>query len=210
MGRHLKDRDRDSIVALYETRFEEYGHHHKTVGWGSDADQLLRFEVLCRGLDLHGKSILDVGCGLGDMVPFLEEKTGGDFAYTGIDIAPALVQSAHDRFGKQNIRFLCTEMSKLPADEEYDIVLLSGALSYRVEDNVKYAKSVMAELYDKSRETVAVNFLSSYVDYEAEKNFHYSPEEIFSYSKELTRWVTLYHDYPLWEFTVQLHHSPQN
>jgi len=209
MGRHLNNNDKDKIVELYETRFEEYGYNHKTVGWGSDVDQILRFEVLCRGLELQGKSVLDVGCGLGDLVPFLEDKIGKEFTYTGIDIAPKLVQSANDKFGKENIRFICTEMSKLPKNEVYDVVFLSGALNYRVEDNVEYAKTVIEELYHRSREAVAVNFLSSYVDYETEKNFHYSPEDMFSFSKGLTRWVKLYHDYPLWEFTVQLHHFPQ-
>ena len=39
------------------------------------------------------------------------------------------------------------------------------------------------------------------------KIFHYKPEEIFSFSKEITKYVSLYHDYPLFEFTIQLNHN---
>lgn len=209
MEGHLTELDRKKIVELYESRLSQHGHSHKTVGWGSVEDQILRFDMLCRGLDLKGKTILDVGCGLGDLVPYIDACTGGDFSYTGIDISPALIVSAQKNFKQSNVRFICAEMTALQNSEKYDITFLSGALSYRVDDNIGYTKLVLSKLLPVTRQTVAVNFLSTYVDYQDKKNFHYSPEEIFKYAKSLTRWVTIYHDYPLWEFTVQLHHTPQ-
>jgi hypothetical protein len=59
-----------------------------------------------------------------------------------------------------------------------------------------------------SSKGVAVNFLSSYVDYELDRNFHFAPEKAFSLAKKLTRFVTLRHDYPLYEFTLYLYHTP--
>ncbi len=205
MDRCLTKKERLKVTGLYERRYQQYGYSHKTVGWGSEKDQILRFDMLCRGLDLRGKSILDVGCGLGDLVPYLEAHTKGDFSYTGVDIAPSFIESAQEKFNESNVQFICNEMTSLPEDKQYDVTLLSGALSYRIDDNIAYTEYVLAKLLRITRETVAVNFLSSYVDYEAEKNFHYSPEDMFSYAKKLTPWVSIYHDYPLWEFTLQLH-----
>lgn len=207
MERHLTDLERRRIVQLYEERYTKYGHSHETVGWGNVADQILRFDMLCRGLDLAGKSILDIGCGLGDLIPYLETHYQSDYTYMGIDISPALVAAAQSEFSQPYVLFECCEMLDLDEDVKYDVVLLSGALSYKIEDNLTYAKAALKKMYSLTRDAVAVNFLSSYVDYEEEKNYHYHPEEMFQFAKTITRWVTLYHDYPLWEFTLQLHHS---
>ena len=81
----------DTAALLYNERYKKFGRDIRTVGWGNDRDQILRFEVLFRGLEPRGKTILDVGCGLGDLVPYLERRTDGDFKYIGIDVASKLV-----------------------------------------------------------------------------------------------------------------------
>ena len=69
---------------------------------------------------------------------------------------------------------------------------------------MEYTKDSMKRLFKISKDVLSVNFLSKYVDFELEKNYHYSPEEMFNFSKEITKKVNLYHDYPLYEFTIQL------
>jgi hypothetical protein len=90
---------------------------------------------------------------------------------------------------------------KLP---EIDISVMSGALSLRSDGIVEYAKQTMDEMFVISREAACLNFLSKYVDYELEKNQHYQPEQVFSWARTIASKVNLYHDYPLFEFTVQL------
>ena len=53
------------ITGLYDQRLAEHGLDVRTVGWGTKSEQEMRFDVLCRGLDLRGKRVLDLGCGLG-------------------------------------------------------------------------------------------------------------------------------------------------
>ena len=86
MERTLSDSEKDEIAALYNRRYQKKGRDISTVGWGSVKSQLLRFEMVTRGLELNGKAILDIGCGLGDFITFLRKKTN-TFRYTGIDIA---------------------------------------------------------------------------------------------------------------------------
>ncbi len=208
MDEHLTVAELQRIKQLYDTRYTQFGNNHKTVGWGSIEDQVLRFDMLCRGLDLTGKTILDIGCGLGDMVPYLEARYSEGFIYTGIDLAPSLIKAAQEEFTQPNIKFICGDMNRLNESEQYDVVFLSGALSYRVDDNIGYTKAMLKKLFRISREVISINFLSTYVDFQAEKNFHYPPEDIFQFAKTLTKWVVIYSDYPLWEFTIQLRHSP--
>jgi len=208
LDRYLKREDRERIVGLYEARLSEFGDDVRTLGWKSRTDQWLRFSVLCRGLVLSGKRILDVGCGFGDFVEFLGERDCTEYTYVGVDISPGLVKEARLRHGAKQHEFIAADLLEEHPFGEFDVVISSGALSFRISDNTALAKLMLTKMFNLSSEVVAANFLSSYVDYQLSKNFHYQPEAMFSFGRSLTRWIRLYHDYPLYEFTLQLFHNP--
>lgn len=195
--------DITKAAALYNDRYDLYGNNLKTVGWGTSEDQILRFEILFRGLNLKGRTILDVGCGLGDLIDYLEKVTDGDFNYIGIDIAEKLIGSASEKYSRPNVKFYVGDVF-LNILNPIDISVLSGALSFKTKGIEEYAYETMKQMFELSKEAACLNFLSKYVDFEAEKNQHYSPEIMFSKAKELSKRVVIYHDYPLYEFTVQL------
>ena len=196
----------DKAAELYNTRYEQYGRDIKTVGWGNEEGQKLRFEVLFRGINPRGKTILDVGCGLGDMVPYLDEMTDGNFQYIGIDIAEKLIEDAQTRYHKPGIHFYTGDLFSVEVPV-VDIAVLSGALSFKTENMEAYAFATMEKMYAISKEAACLNFLSKYVDFELEKNQHYQPETVFAKAKTLSKSVNLIHDYPLYEFTIQVFHQ---
>lgn len=206
---NLNSSEKDAIIDLYESRLRTHGVSHKTVGWGDDEGQRLRFSELFRGVDPTGMRILDVGCGLGDLVPFLDSMTGGDYEYIGIDIAPALIQTASNLHDGRHRTFESTNFLEWENNQIFDIAVLSGALSFRVEDNETLAKSVLRRMFHQTKYCVAANFLTSYVDFKLDKNFHYQPEELFSFARSLSGRTCLNHDYPLWEFTLQIFHTEE-
>ena len=196
--------DLERLTGLYNGRFATLGHDVKTVGWGSSDSQALRFAVLCRGLDLAGRRVLDIGCGLGDFVPWAESVYGADFDYVGLDVSSDLVTAAAQRHGGARRVFLA---DTLGADSDlgwFDVVVLSGTLTFRTEDNLGTMRTLLALAYARCRGAVCVNFMSSQADHRLEKNFHYVPAEVFAFARTLTPHVVLHHDYPLHEFTVQL------
>lgn len=195
--------DINKAARLYNNRFEQYGRDIKTVGWGDESSQHLRFEVLFRGLNLKGKTILDVGCGLGDLVPYLERRTNGDFNYIGIDIAEKLISSAVSTYGGKGREFFVGDIFSLRV-HHVDISILSGALSFKTPGIEDYARETMRIMFERSREVASLNFLTNYVDFELEKNQHYQPEMVYSWAKKLSKRVNLIDDYPLYEFTVQI------
>ena len=65
----------------------------KKVGWGSLESQTLRFKILTEIGLINKKSILDVGCGVGDLYGWLL-KNNYTLAYEGLDINPNLIESA--------------------------------------------------------------------------------------------------------------------
>ncbi len=138
MGQTLKKFNIYKAADLYNSRFDEFGRQIKTVGWGSKEDQKLRFEVLFRGLNPKGKTILDVGCGLGDLIDFLEEKTDGDFHYIGIDVAEKLIYEAKSTWGKSGREFYTGDIFSIPLPI-INIAVLSGALTLKVDGLKQYA-----------------------------------------------------------------------
>jgi len=118
------------IFDFYSRALREGQTDHARVGWESAALQKLRFEALLQAFDTQPRShatLLDVGCGLGDLVPYLA-ATGRDFEYTGVDIHPAMIAEARQRY--PDARFEVADVFEL-ADGAYDFVLCSGALSLR-------------------------------------------------------------------------------
>ena len=153
---------------------------------------------------MENKTILDIGCGLGDLIPFIKQRVK-NFKYIGLDISNSLINEARLKYSKDShVSFYESDLLTFNRLEQIDISVLSGALTYKMEDNIGYAKEVLKKMFDSSEVAAAANFMSSYVDFKNEKNFHYSPEDIFSYGKSLTSKVNLFHDYPLYEFTIQI------
>ena len=204
----LTEDDYTGLTGLYDGRLKELGADVKTVGWGSVEDQRMRFEVLCRGLDLRGKRVLDIGCGLGDFIGWAEATFGCDFDYLGLDLSPGLINAARERFGAPRREFLVDTLTPNSAIGEFDIVILSGTLTYKTADNMTTMRSVIASAYSRCRLAVCSNFMTSYADTELKKNFHYSPEVVFAFAKSLSRFVVLHHDYNLYEFSVQILRQP--
>ena len=198
--------NKTEIINFYNNKLNQFGISHQTVGWGSKESQQLRFAVLLRNLNLENKKILDIGCGLGDLVHFIREHNTEKFSYTGIELVPDFVRLAKERFADdRTIQFIECDMEKLFLFKEpIDIVVLSGALNIRVNDNQHLMEQILTYGFNLCQECVSINFLTSYADYILDKNHHYEPEKVFSFAKTLSPKVNLIHDYPLYEFTIQI------
>lgn len=200
----MKHADKKRLLDLYENRYDKFGYDIKTVGWGNIESQRVRFKILSDIADLSGCSICDLGCGFGDLYSYLIERFK-NVDYLGIDLSEKLIHEARIRYPEAF--FKVNDILKSPLKKRFDYVLSSGALSFKVDNHEKYVKRMLEAMMTISRKGVAVNFLSSYVDYKVAKNFHFSPEKAFKLGYKLTRFITIRHDYPLYEFTMYLYHQ---
>ena len=66
-------------------------------------------------------------------------------------------------------------------------------------------EDIIKKSYELCNKAVAIDMLTSYVDFKEEHLHYYEPEEIFSFCKTITKRVTLRHDYPLFEFMICLY-----
>jgi SAM-dependent methyltransferase len=116
--------DNDSF---YRYALAQYGENAEGVHWHSTKFQQLRFGVL-RGLlppDLAPLTLVDVGCGLGDLHAFLAARGDLPRRYIGIDPVEPMVRVARERTGC-NILKADALSDPLP---EADWYVCSGAMN---------------------------------------------------------------------------------
>jgi trans-aconitate methyltransferase len=202
----MKEEDKGKLFKLYQSRYDEIGHDVRTLGWHGQEDQWLRFKILCDMADMSGASVCDVGCGYGDLATYLSTRFK-DFSYTGVDITPLFLERAKEMHPEH--QFLCSDIVEEDFNLRADYFLLSGAMNFRVDDNMKLTTSMLRKMFELANKGVAINFLTTYVNYQKPHNFHHSPEEMLAFALSLTRSVTLRQDYPLWEFSLYLYKEPQ-
>jgi SAM-dependent methyltransferase len=200
----LPESDKKDYIERYTERYSKYGHSPKTLGWDK-GKQDIRFSILTSQCALEGKSILDIGCGFGDLSAYVAEKTK-THTYLGVDIVDILIEEANHRYASEAVRFVKADFLDFSVDCKIDICVASGIFNYRLKeiDNYDYIRSVMGKAFDVAGEVVALDFLSDKVDFTHPHTFHSSPERVLGFAYELTRNVVLRNDYMPFEFSVFL------
>jgi SAM-dependent methyltransferase len=191
--------DQRRVHAFYEEFLSAHNDDARKVAWRSKFDQELRFETLLEALDDDGPfSILDVGCGLGDLFAYLN-RTGRDADYLGVDIVPAMVERARERHpdGRFEVLDLLTQT---PEPSTFDIVVASGSLTVRLPKHALFVDKMLRRMLALSSGVVAVNFQSTRsfrqnpLAAEDPDLYHVDPVAMYATCRRLCRWTTLRED----------------
>lgn len=184
------------VAAHYGELVAEHGDSHRAVGWESAHIQAASFIQMTRldGL-VAGARVLDVGCGLGHFKDFVD-KRGLDVDYTGWDICAPLVHRAQARH--PGVRYEVRDILVDPPDEQFDVVVCSGAMNLRLPDHEVWLASMLRAMFGACRTGMAFNLLSYYYarqhPYLQEPQFYYAqPERILGFCLELSPHVVLDH-----------------
>jgi SAM-dependent methyltransferase len=193
------------VLDFYAERWREYGYDTRSLGIGSRESQEVRFDVLAQIGDLRNTSILDVGCGFGDLHSYLETR-GIPVRYTGLDIQPAFIEEAHRRHPGDE--FFCADVERFEPKEPPDYVLISGTFNVKFrEDQEAWVFRILRRLFERARRGLGINMLSTYYDpgHFRDDMFYCEPERALAQAHAITRWVTLRHDYLPHDFTLYLY-----
>lgn len=196
-------------VQIYTSLAERFGHDVRALDWGSRESQSARFAVLAGVGDLRGRSVLDVGCGLGDFAGWLE-RNGVDMDYTGIDITPRMVDLA--RASRPSQRFEVGDLLSLPLPPEgrqWDFVVASGIFAKRQAEPDRYLRAAIERMFALCTAAVAFNVLSTWAPGTDGDEYHADPLQTLGFCRGLTPWVALRHDYHPRDFTVYLRREPR-
>ncbi len=197
----------------YRRLLSEQNDPSRQVGWTDRLQQLVAFEVLAGVGDILGleaPSVLDVGCGLGDLLAYLRGR-GFSGRYTGVDLVPEMVEAARARHvaqqdpGSQNATFLIADIldSRL-ALEPHDYVIASSLFDYRTPDSAQRLPRTVRCLFDLCRCGLAWNVLN--VAPADRKDLYCAPPgELMALCEALTPWYVMRGDYDPHALTFYLY-----
>jgi len=191
----------DKIQAHYYPRFSPENLPHEVLDWASAESQRRRFEVLAGNVNLAGLKMLDVGCGLGDLLAFLQERHV-EVDFTGVDILERMVQHCRRRFGTGTFVQGDVFSDEVFAPGEFDLVFVSGAFNLDLGNNLEFLPTAMEKLLELSREYVAFNLLHARWPEREEGYFFYEPDFVLKQLDRHNCEVTLLDDYLPNDFTV--------
>ncbi len=149
--------ERATVMHYHRHRIAEFGPRPQALGWKAPHSQWERFELIAQAADFAHCSVLDVGCGRGDLKDFLDERHPG-VRYTGVDQMPEFLEDAVRRHGA-GARFLLGDFGQmeLPAT---DYVIASGALSYRCAEEGWHLRMVR-KMHAAARRALIFNVLDA-------------------------------------------------
>lgn len=76
----------------------------------------------CVGLAQQGQTVLDLGCGTGELAGLLSQKC----IVTGVEPAGAMLEIARERVGCENVTWVEADARDVRLGERFDLVLLTG------------------------------------------------------------------------------------
>lgn len=175
----------------------------QTLGWRSTETQEQRFDALCKWGDLTNCSILDLGCGYGDLKEFLDANYYG-IRYLGIDIIPEFIAAAKLNFpSQQHTTFLVQDFLNcaLPV---VDIIFASGSLNYRCE-NPQHPYAMIQKMWATASKGIAFNLLDASKHGVEEVLQAYDPFTVQKFCRNLDPKAELIRGYHPEDFTIVMH-----
>lgn len=196
-------KDIESVIERYTERYNEFGYSPKTLGWVK-GKQDIRFNSLTSQYNFENKHVLDIGCGFGDLIKTISEKSC-IFEYTGIELVEPFLIEAKGRYSGDNIHFLNTNILDFDSVEVYDYAISSGIFNHKLSENNNYEfiEQVIKKALSITKDGLAFDFLSDKVDYfKYDYTFHSSPLKILEIAYKYSRNVILKNDYMPFEFSL--------
>lgn len=161
-------------------------------GWSSHESQKRRFEALVRASQFKSGSVVDYGCGTGDLVAFLKQSHCV-VDYRGLDQSRQMVEFATIRHGPFFDHIKLDETTFDPVD----YVFVSGIFQFRDPNNPNYYISLIRMLFARCQRALTLNFLSARRN-ESEKEpkeLYLAANEIIDIAQGLSDFWTIDHSY---------------
>ena len=94
--------------------------------------------IVNRVLDLNPKTILDLGCGNGNIIARLQKRLDAD--YYGLDISEAMIAQAEKRL--RDVHFMVGDAEKLPYEaDKFDVIVCNASFHH-----YPHPKAVICEI----------------------------------------------------------------
>lgn len=202
------------IVKHYEECFEQHGDSHLGVDWPKieDVDKRYRVMVDLIRLDLRSSedaTLLDFGCGTGQLNTYLKNNNFSDINYAGLDISQKFIAHCRSKFPENEfyLRDILEDNFQIPS---FDYWVMNGVFTEKrelsFEEMWDYFKKMIIKAYRFTNRGIAFNLMSKNVDWERDDLFHVSLDQLSGFlCKEISRDFVIRNDYGLYEYTTYVY-----
>lgn len=197
----MHEEDKQTIIRRYADRIQLHGHGLHAIGEPKNR-QALYFSGLLRAEGFKpGDSVLDVGCGYGDLHGFLKSNQWRG-NYTGVDINPDLISEGKRRHHDLNL--LVQDLQKEPPSVVHDWSVSFGVLTSKTEQvpYLQHLEEMLTLMWASCRKGMVFNLLSPLADYT--HPVHARPDfgDVLKIVNKLTNRFAVYHDYMPYEYIL--------
>ncbi len=194
---------KEHLLSFYNFHLQRFGDRPEALRWTPEG-QLRRYTTLAEiSANLHGSTVLDYGCGTGDLYRFLKRR-GIDVRYTGVDINENFIRLAKKKYPDCTFRVM--DVSEDSLEGYYDYVFICGVFNLLVPGVQENLKEALVKLFQHCNKGLALSALSSHTPVKDPELNYTSPEEMVKFSIEnLSPFISLSHDRVQYDFTLYVY-----
>jgi len=199
-----------SQANYYDTLLKEYGPSVDAVASGKQIYKELRYEKLCGVFEKDIELTLhDVGCGLCHLYEYIKKAyPDKSINYSGSEITSEFVDYCRKNYPTN--QFYYRDLSERAFDERYDYLVFGGTFYHLVDTTEKnfdiYMKKMIVKAFAMCNRGLAFNFITSYVQYRYDGLFYAKVPNIIDFvANNMSRFFSIDHAYPLYEYTVYIY-----
>ncbi|MGE0552366.1 MAG: trans-aconitate 2-methyltransferase [Gemmatimonadales bacterium] len=176
----------------YRALFAQHGDDPMAAQTSAEG-QAFRYQKLLQIGDLRGRSVLEVGCGVGTLYPLLKRQFPSA-RYTGVDVVPEMIDCAARKHS--DARFRCVDLTESDLDESFDYVLMSMLFNNRTDGAEDFLRELTERAFAHATVGLGFNFLSRYVNFSDDAMAYHDPAQVLTHCVErLSPKVAMEHHY---------------
>lgn len=196
---HLKE-----IEQYYNPKIKDGNLDYEILGWENRQAHLSRFKTLLKTVDLSGKTLLDVGCGLGTLYDYIIDNNI-NITYSGVDILEEMIKKARSRH--RNIDFSCIDIfdEKKAFNRKFNVVFASGIFNLNLGNNIQFIRKALDSFFEIADQIIAFNLLHEDSENKEDRYYYSNPADINKLLLEYAgrfQEAEFYHSYLKNDFTV--------
>jgi len=195
----------EKVLEKYKKQFSNHGRSGASLFFPKDRNKQ-RFSAIEKYItcSINKWSLLDYGCGFGDLNKYLKNCRKDDFTYHGVDIVEEFIDSNNCAEPEVDYNLIG---SYEDIQEQYDYIAVVGVFNMMYSDCVKIHKEIIKNtvehLFSKCTKWLSINFMADNVDYVQDGAYHQNAIEFYNYAYgNLSRRIILDQSYLPYEFSV--------
>lgn len=151
------------VTRYYERLLKQHGSTPQALAERADDKDLEFYQHLFHGIELpNSLSVLDIGCGMGDLIDFLQMRQASIESYLGIDlVGPFIAQCRQEYLPPCEFRKANFISRSFAPTERFNLVVNMGVLVSRVVNYEAYVEYCITKMITLSSKYVLFNVITS-------------------------------------------------